>query len=171
MNILWKKVQYKCGSLCIYIYAFSRCFYPKRLTVHSSYTFFVSMCVPWESNPQPLHYLRNALTTKPQEHLVESFFFFFLLKSKVWRTINVKMEMYRVSLYQNIYCLSATNIIFPKYGRPYIIQSQRYGDLNVSPCPDCWILSIFSGKIKWFAGMETLEKKLEKCFYPFLNGI
>ncbi len=35
----------------IYIYAFSRRFYPKRLTVHSGYT---CMCVPWESNPQPL---------------------------------------------------------------------------------------------------------------------
>ncbi len=22
--------------------------------IHSGYTFFVSMCVPWESNPQPL---------------------------------------------------------------------------------------------------------------------
>ncbi len=40
--------------LYIYIYAFSRRFYPKRHTVHSGYTFFVSMCVPWESNPQPL---------------------------------------------------------------------------------------------------------------------
>ncbi len=39
----------------IYIYAFCRRFYPKRLTVHSGYTFFfVSTCVPWESNPQPL---------------------------------------------------------------------------------------------------------------------
>ncbi len=28
----------------IYIYAFSRRFYPKWLTVHSGYTFFVSMC-------------------------------------------------------------------------------------------------------------------------------
>ncbi len=27
----------------IYIYAFSRRFYPKRLTVHSGYTFFVSV--------------------------------------------------------------------------------------------------------------------------------
>ncbi len=32
----------------IYIYAFSRSFYLKRLTVHSGCTFFfVSMCVPW----------------------------------------------------------------------------------------------------------------------------
>ncbi len=29
----------------IYIYAFSRDFYPKRLTVHSGYTLFVSMYV------------------------------------------------------------------------------------------------------------------------------
>ncbi len=38
----------------IYIYAFSRRFYPKRRTVHSGYTCFVNMCIPWESNPQPL---------------------------------------------------------------------------------------------------------------------
>ncbi len=38
----------------IYIYAFSRRFYPKWLTVHSGYTIIVSMCVPWELNPQPL---------------------------------------------------------------------------------------------------------------------
>ncbi len=42
-------------SICniyIYIYAFSRRFYPKRLTLHSSYSFyiFVSSCFPWESN-------------------------------------------------------------------------------------------------------------------------
>ncbi len=53
----------------IYIYAFSRRFYPKRLTVHSGYTFFVSMCVPWESNPQPLRCQHNALTTEPQEYI------------------------------------------------------------------------------------------------------
>ncbi len=44
----------KHGIHLIYIYAFSRCFYPKQLTVHSVYTFFVSMCVAWELNPQPL---------------------------------------------------------------------------------------------------------------------
>ncbi len=42
-------------AVYIYIYAFSRHFYPKRLTVHSGlYICIVSMCVPWESNPQPL---------------------------------------------------------------------------------------------------------------------
>ncbi len=38
----------------IYIYAFSRRFYPKRLTVYRLYICIVRMCVPWESNPQPL---------------------------------------------------------------------------------------------------------------------
>ncbi len=53
----------------IYIYAFSRRFYPKRLTVHSGYTFFISMCVPWELNPQPFALLTQCSTTEPQEHL------------------------------------------------------------------------------------------------------
>ncbi len=36
----------------IYIYAFSRCFYPKRLTIAFRLYIFISTCVPWESNPQ-----------------------------------------------------------------------------------------------------------------------
>ncbi len=52
------------------IYAFSRRFYPKRLTVHSGYTFFVSMCVPWELNPQPFALLTQCSTTEPQEHSI-----------------------------------------------------------------------------------------------------
>ncbi len=48
---------------------FSRRFYPKRLTVHSGYTFFfISMCVPLELNPQPFALLTQCSTTEPQEH-------------------------------------------------------------------------------------------------------
>ncbi len=53
-----------------YIYAFSRHFYPKRLTVHSGYTCFISMCVPWELNPQPFALLTQCSTIEPQEHVV-----------------------------------------------------------------------------------------------------
>ncbi len=45
----------------IYIYAFSM--YVSRL-----YSFFISMCVPWESNPQPFALLTKCSTTEPQEH-------------------------------------------------------------------------------------------------------
>ncbi len=31
---------------------------------------FVSMCVPWESNPQPFALLTQCSTTEPQEHLL-----------------------------------------------------------------------------------------------------
>ncbi len=46
-------------------YTFSRRFYPKRLTLKRK---FVSMCVPWELNPQPLALLTQCSTTEPQEH-------------------------------------------------------------------------------------------------------
>ncbi len=53
----------------IYVYAFSRRFYPKRLKVHSGYNFcFISMCVPWELNPQPFARLTQCSTTEQQEH-------------------------------------------------------------------------------------------------------
>ncbi len=51
----------------VYIYAFSRRFYPKRLTVHSGYTF--NFYVPWELNPQTFALLTQCSTTEPQEHL------------------------------------------------------------------------------------------------------
>ncbi len=36
--------------------------------VHSGYTFFVRMCVPWELNPQPFALLMQCSTIEPQEH-------------------------------------------------------------------------------------------------------
>ncbi len=33
-----------------------------------SYTFFVSMCVPWELNLQPFALLKQCSTTEPQKH-------------------------------------------------------------------------------------------------------
>ncbi len=57
--------QHKNGSLSTKLIFY---FYPKRLTVHSGYTFFVSMCVPWESNPLSFALLTQCSTTEPQEH-------------------------------------------------------------------------------------------------------
>ncbi len=71
----------------IYIYAFSRHFYPKRLTVHSDYTFFVSMCVPWELNPQPFALLMQCFTTEPQEHgLKRASTFVYVFEERVLQT-------------------------------------------------------------------------------------
>ncbi len=60
-----------CWRVIIYAFAFSRCFYPKGLTVHSGYTifFFIGICVPWELNPQPFALLtRNALSLSHRNH-------------------------------------------------------------------------------------------------------
>ncbi len=69
-----KTHRYEAGYLhsFIYIHAFSRCFYPKQLTVHSGYTFLISMCVPWESNPRPFALLTQCSTTEPHRNTVLS---------------------------------------------------------------------------------------------------
>ncbi len=62
-------------NLSFCMYAFSRWFYPKRLTVHSVYTFFVSMCAPWELNPQSFALLTQSSIAEPQGTLFSSFLF------------------------------------------------------------------------------------------------
>ncbi len=52
----------------VYIYIYAYAFIQSDLKLHSGYTFFVSMCVPWESNPQPFALLMQCSTTEPQEH-------------------------------------------------------------------------------------------------------
>ncbi len=66
VSILWVPVMY---IYAFYIYAFSRRFYPKQLTIQAIH-FFLSMCVPWELNPQPFALLTQCSTTEPQEHCV-----------------------------------------------------------------------------------------------------
>ncbi len=53
----------------IYIYAFSRRFYPKRLTIAFMLYIFISTCVPWESNPQPFALLTQCSTTEPHRNM------------------------------------------------------------------------------------------------------
>ncbi len=54
----------------IYIYAFSRCFYPKRLTVHSGYTFiFCQYVCSLGIEPIAFALLTQYSTTEPQELL------------------------------------------------------------------------------------------------------
>ncbi len=52
----------------IYIYAFSRRFYPKRLTIVFRLYNFISIFVPWESNPQPFALLTQCSTTEPHRN-------------------------------------------------------------------------------------------------------
>ncbi len=44
-------------------------FIQSDLQLHSGYTFLISICVPWESNPQPFALLTQCSTTEPQGHL------------------------------------------------------------------------------------------------------
>ncbi len=52
-----------------YIYAFSRRFYPKRLTVHSGYTLFCQYACSLGIEPTTFALLMQCSTTEPQEHV------------------------------------------------------------------------------------------------------
>ncbi len=53
----------------MYIYAFSRRFYPKRLTVHSGYNFFCQYMCSLGVEPTTFALLTQCSTTEPQEHM------------------------------------------------------------------------------------------------------
>ncbi len=50
------------------VYIFSRRLYPKRLTIAFRVYIFISMCVPWELNPQPFALLTQCSTTEPHRN-------------------------------------------------------------------------------------------------------
>ncbi len=46
----------------------SDAFIQSDLQLHSDYTFLISTCVPWESNPQPFALLTQCSTTEPHRN-------------------------------------------------------------------------------------------------------
>uniref|UniRef100_A0A9J8AF73 Uncharacterized protein n=1 Tax=Cyprinus carpio carpio TaxID=630221 RepID=A0A9J8AF73_CYPCA len=58
------------STISLYVFVFSRRFYPKQLRVDSGYTFFTSVCVPWELNSGPFALLTQCYSTEPQEHYI-----------------------------------------------------------------------------------------------------
>ncbi len=66
LHIIYLYIQ-NCPLLytLLYFNAFSRRFYPKRLTIAFRLYIFISMCAPWESNPQPFAQLTQCSTTEP----------------------------------------------------------------------------------------------------------
>ncbi len=59
----------KCQVTKTILLTFIRRFYPKRLTITFRLYIFISMCVPWESNPQPFALLTQCSTTEPHRNM------------------------------------------------------------------------------------------------------
>ncbi len=73
LDIKWFIIIYcyqQCITFIIIIYAFSRRFYPKRLTIAFRLYISISKCVPWESNPQPFAQLMQCSTTEPDRNTI-----------------------------------------------------------------------------------------------------
>ncbi len=67
---MWQNVYLT--IIYIYIYAFMHladAFIQSDLQCIQAIHLFVSMCVPWELNPQPFALLTQCSTTEPQENL------------------------------------------------------------------------------------------------------
>ncbi len=65
----FKVIEMQSVYIYTYIYAFSRRFYPKRLTVHSGYTCFCQYMCSLGIEPTTFALLTQCSTTEPQEHM------------------------------------------------------------------------------------------------------
>ncbi len=65
-------------------------FIQSDLQLHSGYKFFVSMCVPWESNPQPFALLTQCSTTEPNRNTQEHEYSFIYIHSQ-YACANIKL--------------------------------------------------------------------------------
>ncbi len=54
--------------------------------------FFISTCVPWESNPRILRCQRNALTTEPKEHMYGNILIYSILFSSIFQYFSFAMD-------------------------------------------------------------------------------
>ncbi len=63
----------QCWSCTIEVVHLADVFIESNLSkMYSGYTFFISMCVPWEFNPQPFALLTQCSTTEPQGYTKRS---------------------------------------------------------------------------------------------------
>ncbi len=74
-------------------------FIQSDLQLHSGYTFIISICVPWESNPQPFALQMQCSTTEPHRNTLPTptflkaqnnnldFFFNVVFKLKYYSTV------------------------------------------------------------------------------------
>ncbi len=69
--MFWTWLNWKSRSFFTFTFMhLADAFIQSDLQVHSGDTFLISMCVPWESNPQPCALLTQCSTTEPQEQLL-----------------------------------------------------------------------------------------------------
>ncbi len=158
--------NYKCGNVLfrrvtrrwdghIYIYAFSRRFYPKRLTIAFRFRLyiFISTCVPWESNQQPFAQLTQCSTTKPHRNTVYIFF------SKMYtghinklKQINQCTEIYFTIKEQS--CISVQKWADIQQGHYWKATFMLY----LWPSPSCWVILMLKHNLHFMHWLKLFYK-------------
>ncbi len=67
VGIQWPRGQ--CADITLTFMNLAEAFIQSDLVHFRLYNFFISMCVPWELNPQSFALLTQCSTTEPQEHM------------------------------------------------------------------------------------------------------
>ncbi len=81
--------------------------------------FFISMCVPWELNPQPFALLTQCSTTEPQQHKLLKFYLHVMLKLNI------------IISYYNFYLFS---LKLQKWFSPEQLDTCKDGDTDAYTC-------------------------------------
>ncbi len=128
---------------CMEVVTFSRRFYPKRLTIAFRLYIFISMCVPWESNPQPFALLTQCSTTEPHRNTVVLVVFYALrgciFYKKLSKNNSITVFLSRFSAFLESYLIFANKYV-------------HFSKLFVQTAPHntkaCNLLKIYSSSLK-----------------------
>ncbi len=127
------------NELCfiIYIYAFSRRFYPKRLTITFRLYIFISMCVLWESNPQPFALLAQCSTTEPHRNTLISYTHIEYSYFTLWSNFCVFDQINAALMSRRVFFQKHSKSLWPQTfeHKNHIILRIQYISLNI--CVQC----------------------------------
>ncbi len=126
----------------IYIYPFSRCFYPKRLTVHSDYNFFC-MCIQFVIC---VYYIYKLYVYIYSIYIYTVYMMCMYMYSILGRGLYIYIYIYiYIYVYMYLFLFESIDLLFVSV--EYIICSLTAAVIGFSCCPVCDFVEVLIGCI------------------------
>ncbi len=132
--------------------------------------FLVSMCVPWELNPQPLALLTQCSTTESQEQLIFRLLFLLFYYLLLLKTI-FYLELFFLCIFSLWWKASILQYFFPLwfnnliYGMDYqwLLSNRDIQNMQAQRCLSVWVTQ------NWIRDVQTLVLHVYSISFYFYH--